>query len=428
MPSITYRIRGKTSNSNIRLRFKHGSVFDIEMVTGLYVHKNHWSQSKQNVKEGAETYLYRDKVNDDLAELKRYIDKRFKAEIEDNYDVNKAWLKEKINSYFNKADDNSENYKIYLLDFSKLVVFESKTRRNKRTGERLSPETIKYYSTVANKIEEFEIFTKKRIKLANVDLNFYRKFYNFLDKEQSLNPNTIGGYIGKIKFFCREAELRNIPVNKAFKSSHFYAPSNKAKAIYLDENEIDKIFKHDFSKNDKLDNARDWFFIGLMTGLRISDLLNLNKHNIESKYFRVINKKTNAQVLIPINKRIKLILGKRNGNFPRKISDQKFNKYIKEVCKQVGITSITKGEKMLPIIIQGKKEFRKVSGLYPKYQLVSSHVMRRSFATIHYGKVDTLTIMKITGHSTEKQFLEYIHRIPVEYADRLGDYWDKNNK
>jgi integrase len=54
---------------------------------------------------------------------------------------------------------------------------------------------------------------------------------------------------------------------------------------------------------------------------------------------------------------------------------------------------------------------------YPKYELVSSHVCRRSFATKLYRKIDTLTIMKITGHKTEKQFLEYIKITPKEYAE-----------
>lgn len=426
MPSITYRIRGKTCNSNVRLRFKHGSVFDIEMVTGVYVDKIHWSQSKQKVKVSAGSISYCDKANDDLSELKRYVNKCYKAEINDNQDVNRAWLKDKIYSYFNKTENDSESYKVYLLDFARLFIEKSKTRRNKRTGKKLSKETLKYYITVANKIQEYEDYSNKRIKLAQVDLTFYRDFINFLESVQNLNPNTVGGYIGKIKLYCREADLRGIPVNNAFRSSNFYAPSNKSEAVYLNEEEIDSIYAYDFSDNDRLDNARDFFIIGLYSGLRVSDLLNLDKHNIHGNYFRVVNSKTDAQVLIPLNEKVKTILEKRDGNFPRKISDQKFNLYIKEVCKKVGITSLTRGERMLPVIIQGKKTFRKVLGDYPKYQLVSSHCMRRSFCTIHYGKVDTLTIMKISGHSTEKQFLSYIRRTPIEYADRLRDYW--NNK
>jgi integrase len=80
------------------------------------------------------------------------------------------------------------------------------------------------------------------------------------------------------------------------------------------------------------------------------------------------------------------------------------------------------------VIDENEKEkiiHRKKFGKYPKYELVSSHVCRRSFATNLYGKIDTLTIMKITGHKTEKQFLEYIKITPKEYAEKLKDFWKK---
>jgi integrase len=81
------------------------------------------------------------------------------------------------------------------------------------------------------------------------------------------------------------------------------------------------------------------------------------------------------------------------------------------------------------VIDENEKEkiiHRKKFGKYPKYELVSSHVCRRSFATNLYGKIDTLTIMKITGHKTEKQFLEYIKITPKEYAEKLKDFWKKS--
>jgi integrase len=73
----------------------------------------------------------------------------------------------------------------------------------------------------------------------------------------------------------------------------------------------------------------------------------------------------------------------------------------------------------------GKKKLisRKKLGIYPKYELVSSHTCRRSFATNLYGKIDTLTIMKITGHLSERVFLDYIKITPKEYAEKLKAHW-----
>ena len=123
------------------------------------------------------------------------------------------------------------------------------------------------------------------------------------------------------------------------------------------------------------------------------------------------------------------ILNKRNGNFPRQISDQKFNDYIKIICKEIKLDQLVDGAKVTPIKTKenGKEVtiHRKTFGRFPKHELVSSHICRRSFATNLYGKLDTLTIMKITGHKTESQFLGYIKITPKEYAEKLKEYWKK---
>jgi len=137
--------------------------------------------------------------------------------------------------------------------------------------------------------------------------------------------------------------------------------------------------------------------------------------------------KTDYPVIIPIHDQVKAILEKRNGEFPRQISDQKFNDYIKIICEKIGLNEIVDGAKITEMKIKenGKtvKIHRKNFGKFPKHELVSSHICRRSFATNLYGKIDTLTIMKITGHKTESQFLAYIKITPREYAEKLKAYW-----
>lgn len=141
--------------------------------------------------------------------------------------------------------------------------------------------------------------------------------------------------------------------------------------------------------------------------------------------------KTDFPVIIPLHRQVKEILNKRQGNFPRSISDQKFNDYIKIICEKAGFTEVVSGARITEtyVVEKGKKTtiFRKKLGKFPKYELVSSHICRRSFATNLYGKIDTLTIMKITGHKTEAQFLNYIKITPKEYAQKLKAYWTEND-
>jgi hypothetical protein len=55
-----------------------------------------------------------------------------------------------------------------------------------------------------------------------------------------------------------------------------------------------------------------------------------------------------------------------------------------------------------------------------KYQLISSHTARRSFATNAYlAGISSLQIRKITGHTTEESFLHYIRASGLENAVSL---------
>ena len=53
-----------------------------------------------------------------------------------------------------------------------------------------------------------------------------------------------------------------------------------------------------------------------------------------------------------------------------------------------------------------------------KFNLISSHVCRRSFATNYYGdnRFTTAELMAITGHKTETVFLNYIGKTKEEHA------------
>ena len=61
-----------------------------------------------------------------------------------------------------------------------------------------------------------------------------------------------------------------------------------------------------------------------------------------------------------------------------------------------------------------------------KYQLLTTHTARRSFATnLYLSGFPSISIMKITGHTTEKSFMKYIKITPTENAKLLQLHWDK---
>ena len=66
----------------------------------------------------------------------------------------------------------------------------------------------------------------------------------------------------------------------------------------------------------------------------------------------------------------------------------------------------------------GKKEVVKI----PKYKLITTHTMRRSFTTNQYlAGNPVVSIMAVTGHKTEKEFLKYIRITSAEHAKILQE-------
>ena len=426
MATGRYKLQKDNDWNAIFFRFKQGKQFDVISSIGIEVPRGRWSDAKQEIL--ATPLVEYKKVNVKLKEFNTFIIKEYEnSKLSDELDIiNSKWLKERIETFFvRESKDEDVNKKLYFTNFIESFISESLTRKT-RKNTLLKPRTIQHYQTTLNKITDFENYTGKKVNLSNVDLNFHSHFIHFLENITTLNPNTIGGYIDDIKLFCRNAELKGLKISNEHKLKEFYSPSNNTQDIYLTEAEINKIHNVQLDQ-DYLDNARDWLIIGLRTGLRISDLLSLSSKDLNEEFIELRNKKTDYPVIIPLHENVVEILAKRNGAFPRKISDQNFNLYIKTVANTAGLKEIVEGGKTseIKVKVNGKEVtiHRKVMGVYPKYELVSSHICRRTFATLLYGKIDTLTIMKITGHQTERQFLGYIKITPKEYAEKLKAYW-----
>jgi integrase len=133
--------------------------------------------------------------------------------------------------------------------------------------------------------------------------------------------------------------------------------------------------------------------------------------------------KTKTFVNIPIHWQVKSILEKRNGRLPEKISEQKFNDNIKILARIVGIDDLMVGGVVK--VDKKTKVKRKVIGTYKKWELITSHVGRRSFCTNLFGKVDDSVIMSVAGWKSKDQMYAYNKQTNMESAKILKDYWDK---
>jgi integrase len=408
----------KTDFVSVFIRFWDSNRIDLTSRTGLVTKFDDWSASKQKVKPKADI-KQKDFINSNLKDLETFIIQQYNIDFNSRKPITKNWLKENIANYFGRTNKD-ELHKAYFVDWIKEFIKNADNRLYK--GNKITPSTIKNYTTTFNRLTEFEASKSVKLRFEDIDLKFYISFVNYCKDERKYNDNTTGNLINRIKFFCRQIELENLPINPQYKHSEFMAVSNKTFDIYLTEAEINQVYNYDFSKSLRLDNARDLFIIGLRTGLRISDFLQLKNIDISKGFIEIETTKTKETVIIPLHNQVKAIIEKNNDKLPRSISDQNFNLYIKDVCKAAGITEIVKGSILNP------KIKRKEVGRYEKYKLVSSHTCRRSFASNLYGKLPNMVIMSITGHKTETSFLKYIKITKKEHANTLKTYWSNEQE
>ncbi len=344
-----------------------------------------------------------------------------------NTPITKNLLKSEFDKNFkpNTTNNNLTEF-TYFTDFVDDFCEKASNLTNRNTKRKYTLSKIKHYTKTNNRLKEFEKHIKSKIKFNDFSIKIYDNFVNYLIEERKYSVNYAGDLIKNIKVFHNKAEEFGYNVSQDFKSPNFTVLKEKSIAIALNEDEIQAILDYDFSDNDRLQNCRDLAIIGLWTGLRVSDFLNLPEININDKFITVQPQKTKhssgIKVVIPLHHHIKEVISKRG--MPRMITDIKFNKYIKEVCKIVGLDDVVKGS--LKVYDEDVKEYRKKVGYFPKYKLVSSHTCRRSFATNLYKmNFPTLSIMNITGHTTEKSFLTYIKVTPTEHAEKLLKHWEE---
>jgi len=415
MPSLKYLTKGTGNLTTIYLRFRHGRKIDITRSTYLLIKPKYWNNNKGALKQIAENKEKRNLQND-LNNLSNHILNNFNKSYSNGELINSQWLKKAIETYFERCEDKDLNL---LLDYAEYYK-ESLPNKIQFSGKvGVSKETIKKYGTIINKIKEFESYKKKKYKLAEVDLNFHRDFINYSRNKEQLSFNTIGKNLTFIKTIVRNAKNSGYNISIDIEKREFRPTKEETYFTTLSEIEIQKIFNHDFSNSPYLNNARNWLVIGVWTGARVSDLLKFSIENIKNEFIEYTSQKTSQKIILPLHPQVKSILENLNGQFPKRISDQKFNMYIKILCKEAGLTESILGAKKMKI----DNLYRKKFGEYPKYELVTSHICRRSFATNHYGQLPTPVIMAITGHKTEKMFLNYIGKTAKDNAEVLNNFW-----
>lgn len=312
------------------------------------------------------------------------------------------------------------------IDF--FLYYIEKKRVDSHTGRYISERTKTHQRTVVKRLINF----LQDKKLPNTFATFTSKLFDqqFTDwcySTKNYKQNTIYATYGVLKPLLNAAKLEGFEFGDSYKS--LKGKCFDTDAIYLTEEEIKSIYHLDISslmKAGEIDSkstieyTRDLFIISCWTGLRRSDINRLEKatFDLEAKLIHVTAEKTKQQVVIPMHPMVYAIYKKYEGKFPHLCDKGKTNIHLRECARLARIDSEVR-------VVENRGG--KVSTLiYKKYQLVGMHTGRRSFATNMYKrKFPTIAIMKLTGHTTETNFLKYIKVTPEENALMMAEEFFK---
>ena len=333
------------------------------------------------------------------------------------YRLNNRKDYEVINSVWLKSILHPEKLELIPSQLSKYFEYYKEFKLNS-----LAKSSLKQISVFGNRVKKYEN-DKGPVYVQEVNRKFSISFQKWMD-DNGFDHNTKVNTLKKIKTICNHAKANGVITHPELDYITNGLKYQKTSHIHLSFEEIGKIISAEI-EDELLDSARDWLVISCYTAQRVSDFLrfsNNNVININGDYFLdIVQEKTGKPVQIPLIDEVVTILRKRDGDFPplfaRNVDSNKaiYNRLIKDVCRLAGINEIVSAKR------KSVKTNRYEVIQVPKYKAVSTHIGRRSFATNYYGKIRTSLLIDATGHSTEKQFLDYVGKRGNQNALTLAE-------
>lgn len=341
-----------------------------------------------------------------------------------------AMRKKETNQFLSKEDykqivqdcidrDNAVN--------SEISISHLKTQFLSYKSNFVKESTLKEYRTVFKGLEDFEKHKGTKLILREMDGKFLDQFEVFLSRKKNTNDgdkegllnDTIHKYISTLKVFlkwCNDNDYLVHPdVFKTQKTNFKKKAYNEI--IALSESEIQKLMNHDLSDRPSLERVRDLFCLLCYTGQRFEDLINFDPKDIKNNAWDFISVKVKKRVIVPFEGYIapaKDILERIGYSVP-KISNQKFNEYIKTVGKLAGmdeIIKITRYSGKQKLVIEKRK-----------YDFLSSHVGRRSMVTNLLSRNVPITLVqKLTAHSDIRTLMKYESANTDSLIDALNKF------
>lgn len=262
--------------------------------------------------------------------------------------INQAFLFLQVQETIFDVEDIYLKYKGKDSKVSKtlLEVFDLHNERmQKLIGKEYTQSTYNKFKEARSHIKNFikHQYNKNNFLLEDINLKFLKDFDYYLKINKNQKQITINKSIQRVKKIIKLAIAEGFITIDPFL---LYKPKRvENKVLYLTTEELKKLENYTFSQT-RLQQVADMFIFCCYTGLAYQEMSTLeSKHIIQgfdgNKWIRMYRRNTQREISIPLLPISTNIIEKYNSDITTyllpKISNQKFNSYLKEIADIVGI-------------------------------------------------------------------------------------------
>lgn len=340
-------------------------------------------------------------INNRLDEFRTVVDVIFNKAAANNIDIDNDYIRKQLLKELGEEKAKSTSNTLFWNKWEEFL-----------TTHKVSDLRRKQLKSTRKHLERFEQQTKYKLSFEVITPRLLADFENFLlndtpaKKEyeglkknqipREKSQNSVSGILKRFRAFLswcmmpqNGAVIKENPfANFQLKGEVYGAPicMTKAERDYLYEIEI---------VDERLARVRDIFCFQCFVGCRVGDLVTFTKDDIINDTLVYYPNKTKSEnrtpAKVPLSTKAKAILAKYDlpdGVLLPYISNQKYNKYLKELFEKAGLNRMVTRFNALTM----QKE------QIPLFQVASSHLARRTFIYILHSKVKDSVIASMSGH------------------------------
>lgn len=356
-----------------------------EFSTGEFVKPESWYSKLQIAKPPVQE---NDRINTSLSQIKNKINQVYLLLVHNNNNFT-------LDDIVNLLKPQPKTEEKYIIGFFDEYILELR----KRIGYDYKLATIWKYEQSRNLLEEYLRTTRKKdFPIKEVNLSFINRYELFLKVDKKLAVATVYKTLQRLKRVTTVALERGFITKDPFIAYKFTRP--KTEIQYLSVQELQLLCKRELAQK-RLEDVRKMFLFCCYTGLAYSEMENLKwVHISPGESISMVREKTNKKLFIPLMNLPKEILEyyKSEENeyvFPR-LTNQKFNSYLKEVADIVNIV-----------------------------KRLTHHMARKTFATtvLLYNDIPLEIVSELLGHSsiniTQEHYAKVMQTKVIEHITLL---------